>query len=118
MCRLKSYNDLYLEHKNRTKKDPQFVVKEIQIAIRISDHDLDTKVAQIRRNLNKKYKVKVKIEHRRIRGVTDYKPLQEELLAKVLDKLSDLDVQKSSGSWTGRLDLRCTLHCNSSVETV
>lgn len=119
VCRLKSHKLLYLEHKNRPKKDPQFVVKEIKIALRISDHDLDTKVAQMRRNLIKKYRVQVKIEHRRIRGVTEYKPLQEKILATVMEKLGDLDVQKTDESWTGRidrLDLRCTLRCRSSSE--
>ena len=113
MCRLKSRKQLHLDHKNRPKKDPLSVVKEIKIAIRISDHDLDTKVSEIRRNLKKSYKVQVKLEYRRIRGVTDYKPLQEELLARVIAKLGDLDVHKSDESQTGRRDLRCILQCKS-----
>ena len=109
VCRLISRKQLWQDNKDKNKKDPQSVIKEIKIAVRISDHDLDTKLAQIRQNLEKSHTVQVKIEHRRVRGLTNVSSLQEKLLGVVLERVSDIGVKRNTENWTARRDLLCFL---------
>lgn len=105
VCRLVSQKELWQENKNKSKRDPTLVVKEIKFTAFISEHDLATKIAQARLNLEKRHTVQVQIQHRRVKRVVDVKELQMKLLATVLERLRDVGTKSKPEVWTQRKDV-------------
>ncbi len=68
VCKLVSRKQLWEEQKitkEKNKKDPKNVMKEVVVSVSIAEHDLATKVHHMRRFLEKLHSVEVSIEAKR-----------------------------------------------------
>ena len=92
VCRIMDYGKYKYEQakkaKEAKKKQNVMNVKEIQLSMKIEDHDLMVKARRARRFLNNKDKVKVRIRFRGREIV--HKDLARELLDKFSSELLDI----------------------------
>lgn len=85
--------------KNR-KAQKQVEVKQVRLGLKIGDHDLDVKLARARKFLAQGNKVKISLL---FRGREITRPeLGRAILAKVMDKLSDVAEQEQAPQLSGR----------------
>ena len=87
VCRIQDYKKILFESKKAKSKRPKkvSVLKEIQIKVNISDHDLQTKMKNIKKFLERGDKVKVSI---RLKGREKENPERgEHLLKRVFEEV-------------------------------
>jgi len=82
------------------KHSTQVLVKEVKLGSRTSDHDIDFKVAHVRRFLEKKQRVKVSVLFRG-REIT-HPELGREMLIKFADKIQDVGELEGQARLEGR----------------
>ncbi len=92
VCRIMDYGQFLYQQakkaKEARKKQTTVEVKEIKVRPKTEAHDLETKIRHIRRFLNAKNKVKIRVF---FRGREITKPeLGQEVLRKILEAVEDL----------------------------
>ena len=104
VCRIMDYGKFrYLQKKKvqeSKKHSTQVLVKEVKLGSRTSDHDIDFKVAHVRRFLEKKQRVKVSVLFRG-REIT-HPELGREMLIKFADKIQDVGELEGQARLEGR----------------
>ncbi|MGM0419604.1 MAG: translation initiation factor IF-3 [Bacillota bacterium] len=104
VCRIMDYGKYKYEQAKKEKeaKKNQNVmnVKEVQMGVKIDDHDFDVKLKQARRFLNDKDKVKVRI---RFRGrEMMHQEIGHELMQRIIEGTKDLGSVESKPRMEGR----------------
>nr|WP_027340660.1 translation initiation factor IF-3 [Halonatronum saccharophilum] len=104
VCKIMDYGKYKYEQakkaKEAKKKQNIMKVKEVQMSIKIEDHDFNVKVNMAKRFLKNKDKVKVRI---RFRGrEMAHKDLGYELMDRFAEAVSDLGKVSSKASMEGR----------------
>ena len=87
VCRIQDYKKILFESKKARSKKPKkvSVLKEIQFKVNISEHDIQTKLKNVRKFLERGDKVKISI---RLKGRERENPLRgEELLKRILEEV-------------------------------
>lgn len=104
VCRIMDYGKYrYLQKKKAQesrKNQTQVLVKEVKLGSRTNDHDIDFKVNNIRRFLEKKQRVKVSIFFRG-REIT-HPEIGKDLLDKVFQKIEDIGTIENQARLEGR----------------
>ncbi len=104
VCRIMDYGKYKYEQAKKAKeaKKNQNVinVKEVQLGVKIEDHDFDVKVKMARRFLNDKDKVKVRLKFRG-REIT-HKEIGYELMNRLIEETEDLGKVESRPRMEGR----------------
>lgn len=104
VCRIMDYGKFrYLQKKKvqeSRKHQTQVMVKEVKLGSRTSEHDVDFKVNNIRRFLEKKQRVKVSVFFRG-REIT-HPEIGKELLEKVMTKIEDIGTMENQPRLEGR----------------
>ena len=104
VCRIMDYGKFrYLQKKKvqeSRKNQTQVLVKEVKLGSRTSEHDIDFKVNNIRRFLEKKQRVKVSVFFRG-REIT-HPEIGRSLLEKVMTKIEDIGTMESQPRLEGR----------------
>nr|WP_199505537.1 MULTISPECIES: translation initiation factor IF-3 [unclassified Halanaerobium] len=104
VCRIMDYGKYKYEQAKKEKeaKKNQNVmnVKEVQMGVKIEDHDFNVKLKQARRFLNNKDKVKVRI---RFRGrEMMHKELGYDLMDRLIEETEDIGQVESKPKMEGR----------------
>ncbi len=104
VCRIMDYGKYKYEQakKEQEAKKNQNVmnVKEVQMGVKIEDHDFNVKLKQARRFLNDKDKVKVRIKFRGREMM--HKHLGYDLCERLKEETSDLGTVESGPNMEGR----------------
>ncbi len=104
VCRIMDYGKYKYEQakKEQEAKKNQNVmnVKEVQMGVKIEDHDFNVKLKQARRFLNNKDKVKVRIKFRGREMM--HKHLGYDLCERLKEETSDLGTVESGPTMEGR----------------
>ncbi|WP_345947254.1 translation initiation factor IF-3 [Natroniella acetigena] len=104
VCKIMDYGKYKYEQAKKAKeaKKNQNVMKtkEVQMSVKIEEHDFNVKVDMAKRFLNNKDKVKVRIRFRG-REIT-HKELGYELMDKLAEEVKDLGRVSSKASMEGR----------------
>ena len=104
VCRIMDYGKFrYLQKKKvqeSRKHQTQVLVKEVKLGSRTSDHDIDFKVNNILRFLEKKHRVKVSVFFRG-REIT-HPEVGRAILDKVYSKIEEAGTQESQPRLEGR----------------
>ena len=104
VCRIMDYGKFrYLQKKKvqeSRKHSTQVLVKEVKLGSRTSDHDIDFKVAHVRRFLEKKQRVKVSVLFRG-REIT-HPELGRDMLGKFFEKVQDIGELEGQARLEGR----------------
>ena len=82
------------------KKQSSFQIKEIKVRPKTSDHDVDIKIAQIKKFLGKKDKVKVTLVFKGREIVLSGKG--KEILAKIAEKTEEFATVEMTPKFEGR----------------
>lgn len=87
VCKIMNYGKFRYEKtkkdKENKKKQKNIVVKELRIKPHIDDHDMETKISQISKFLEKEYKVKISLR------LSGRERMHLESSIKVLDSIAD-----------------------------
>ncbi len=104
VCRIMDYGKYkYEKQKQRQearRKADTIQVKELELGMKIADHDLNTKLRHARRFLNDGDKVKVRIPFRGREIV--HKDRGRDMMDRVIEELSDLGEVEEEPSMEGR----------------
>jgi translation initiation factor IF-3 len=104
VCRIMDYGKFrYLQKKKvqeSRKNQTQVLVKEVKLGSRTSDHDIDFKVNNILRFLDKKHRVKVSVFFRG-REIT-HPEVGRAILEKVYNKIEEAGTMESQPRLEGR----------------
>ena len=87
VCRIQDYKKIMFESKKAKSKRPKrvSVLKEVQFKVNISEHDLQTKLKNVRKFLDRGDKVKISI---RLKGRERENPTRgEELLKRIFSEV-------------------------------
>ena len=121
MCRMMSRKDIYDKNKKlkeKNKKNPSSVTKDIKFVIGISPHDIENKVNQIQDILEKRNNVKIWIQTKlrsyqweidEMREAEQKK--QEALLDSIVESIKDTGVPMNDKKWSKK-DLLLTVRSN------
>lgn len=85
--------------RERNKKDPKMIMKEVQVMVGISEHDLQTKVKAIQAFLEKDHSIKLWVQRKRRQRFKVGQNEQEQLLKEIMEQIKDLG-SKSNESYT------------------
>ncbi|WP_050748597.1 translation initiation factor IF-3 [Halothermothrix orenii] len=104
VCKIMDYGKYKYEQakkaKEAKKKQNVMNVKEVQMGVKIEDHDFNVKAKMAKRFLKNKHKVKVRI---RFRGrEVMHKQLGYDLMNRLIDEVKDLGVVESKPKMEGR----------------
>ena len=87
VCKIMDYGKFKYEktkkEKENKKKQKNVVIKEIRIKPHIDEHDKETKISQIKKFIEKEYKVKISLR------LSGREKLHAESAVKILDELAD-----------------------------
>ena len=87
VCKIMDYGKFKYEktkkEKENKKKQKNVVIKEIRIKPHIDEHDKDTKISQIKKFIEKEYKVKISLR------LSGREKLHAESAVKILDEFAD-----------------------------
>ena len=87
VCKIMDYGKFKYEKtkkdKENKKKQKNIVVKEIRIKPHIDEHDKETKISQIKKFIEKEYKVKISLR------LSGREKLHAESAVKILDEFAD-----------------------------
>ena len=104
VCRIMDYGKYKYEkskkEKEGRKKQHTITVKEIRMRPKTEEHDLETKLKQARKFLEQKNKVKFSVIFRGRELI--YKDMGEEILQKVIERLSDIAEPEGPAKMEGR----------------
>jgi len=104
VCKLMDYGKYKYEQakkeKEAKKKQNVMNVKEVQMGVKIDDHDFDVKLKQARRFLNDKDKVKVRVKFRG--RELAHKELGYDLMDRIKEGTEDLGSVESGPTMEGR----------------
>ncbi len=104
VCKMMDYGKYKYEQakkeKEAKKKQNVMNVKEVQMGVKIDDHDFDVKLKQARRFLNDKDKVKVRVKFRGRELV--HKELGYDLMDRIKEGTEDLGSVESGPNMEGR----------------
>ena len=110
MCRMMSRKDIYDKNKKlkeKNKKNPSSVTKDIKFVIGISPHDIENKVNQIQDILEKRNNVRIWIQTKlrsyqweidEMREAEQKK--QEALLDSIVESIKDTGVPLNDKKWS------------------
>ncbi len=103
VCKIMDYGKYKYEQKKKEKKAKKkqnvMNVKEVQMGVKIDDHDFNVKLKQARRFLNDKDKVKVRIKFRGRELM--HKQLGYDLMDRLIEGTEDLGTVESKPSMEG-----------------
>ena len=104
VCKVMDYGKYKYEQakkeKKAKKKQNVMNVKEVQMGVKIEDHDFNVKLKQARRFLNDKDKVKVRIKFRGRELM--HKELGYDLMDRLIERTKDLGKVESKPKMEGR----------------
>ncbi len=104
VCKLMDYGKYKYEQakkRQRAKKKQNVMkVKEVQMGVKIEEHDFNVKLKQARRFLNDKNKVKVRLKFRGREMM--HKELGYELMDRLKEETKDLGTVESGPTMEGR----------------
>ena len=104
VCKIMDYGKYKYEQakkeKKAKKKQNVMNVKEVQMGVKIEDHDFNVKLKQARRFLNDKDKVKVRIKFRGRELM--HKELGYDLMDRLIEGTKDLGEVESKPKMEGR----------------
>ena len=87
VCKIMDYGKFKYEktkkEKEKKKKQKNVVIKEIRIKPHIDEHDKETKISQIKKFIEKEYKVKISLR------LSGREKLHAESAVKILDEFAD-----------------------------
>ena len=87
VCKIMDYGKFKYEKKKKEKenkkKQKNVVIKEIRIKPHIDEHDKETKISQIKKFIEKEYKVKISLR------LSGREKLHAESAVKILDEFAD-----------------------------
>ena len=87
VCKIMDYGKFKYEktkkEKENKKKQKNVVIKEIRIKPHIDEHDKETKISQIKKFIEKEYKVKISLR------LSGREKLHAESAVKILDEFAD-----------------------------
>ena len=87
VCKIMDYGKFKYEktkkEKENKKKQKNVVIKEIRIKPHIDEHDKETKISQIKKFIEKEYKVKISLR------LSGREKLHAESAVKILDEVAD-----------------------------
>ena len=87
VCKIMDYGKFKYEktkkEKENKKKQKKVVIKEIRIKPHIDEHDKETKISQIKKFIEKEYKVKISLR------LSGREKLHAESAVKILDEFAD-----------------------------
>jgi translation initiation factor IF-3 len=106
VCKVMDYGKMaYQQRKRQVSSKSQLDMKEINFSMKISEHDIDTKLKKAREFLTKGHKLRINLILRgRERSYADTKG--QEQLRRIVEKMADLAVveQQSRGMVGNRLN--------------
>ena len=93
------------KEKEKNKKDPKTIIKEIQLTLGISEADLETKVSTLRKFLLKSHSVKITVVQRRRQSSAHR--TREDLANAVLEQIKDVGTGTSKDIHTSKRLVWC-----------
>ncbi len=115
--KLISTKQLWKDSKNqkeRNKKDPKMIIKEIQLTVGISEGDLETKLSTIRRFLQKSNSVKITVSQRR-RQSSEHRT-REDIIHLVLEHIKDVGIGTNKDINTSKRFVWCIVKPKDNVD--
>jgi len=93
----------HLEQQQHGKKQDRIINKEILITVFISENDFQTKVERLRKFMEKRVIVKVKLDFRGRRGTEPEREMARETMANLLERVTDVArmtmLPRTEGNW-------------------
>lgn len=100
VCKILDYNKYKYQQKKREKKQRRSELKELRFTTQIQDHDLDTKVRNMRKFLEQGDKVRVSVIFRGREIV--HRNRGEDLVKRIVEDMSDIAKVDENAKSRGR----------------